>query len=186
MSGRTSLHHGAGGHAPASPGRSAATRGLTLASLLIIAAAFVASVVASDSPTPIPATGDVVQGWRLARACLGCHSLDGSTEFGPTWEGLYGSNVPLQDGSTVRADDAYLAESIRDPGAKIRAGFPPTMPDDPTLTDQDVADLIAVIRHFGGTPVPATPIRVEATPAGPGSDRSGSGPDPDGETDGRP
>ena len=34
---------------------------------------------------------------------------------GPTWKGLYGSEVKLVDGTTVTADETYLKESITDP-----------------------------------------------------------------------
>ena len=46
---------------------------------------------------------------------------------GPTWFGLYGSNVELADGTTVVADDAFIAESILNPKAKEVAGFAPTV-----------------------------------------------------------
>lgn len=80
------------------------------------------------------------------RRCAGCHSTDGSARVGPTYRGLYGSDVQLEDGGTVVADEAYLRESIRDPSAKIVAGFPKAMPAFDKLSDQDVDDLIAFIR----------------------------------------
>jgi mono/diheme cytochrome c family protein len=55
--------------------------------------------------------------------CAGCHSLDGSAGAGPTVQGLAGSTVTLGDGSTVTADDAYLARSITDPDAQISEGY---------------------------------------------------------------
>lgn len=62
------------------------------------------------------------------QSCLSCHSIDGSKSAGPTWKGLYDSERKLQGGGTVRADDAYIAESIVNPGAKIADGFGNTMP----------------------------------------------------------
>ena len=62
----------------------------------------------------------------VRNGCIGCHSLDGTRMTGPTWFGLYGANVELADGTTVVADDAFLAESILDPKAKEVAGFSPT------------------------------------------------------------
>lgn len=56
--------------------------------------------------------------------CVACHSIDGTRLVGPTWKGLYGSEVRLDDGSTVVADEAYLRESILEPDAKVVAGFP--------------------------------------------------------------
>ncbi len=79
--------------------------------------------------------------------CLGCHSTDGTTKDGPTWKGLYGSRVSLSDGRTVVADDAYLEESILDPGAKIVKGFPNIMPSfKGNVSDRDVADIVSYLR----------------------------------------
>ena len=81
-----------------------------------------------------------------ANGCAACHSIDGSALPGPTWKDLFGSSVKLVDGSTVTADDAFLAESIKDPAAKIVEGFQPIMPPYDNLTDEDVANIIAYIK----------------------------------------
>lgn len=57
------------------------------------------------------------------KACLSCHSADGEKKVGPTWKGLYGSPVELDDGTTVNANEAYLRESIADPDAKTVKGY---------------------------------------------------------------
>lgn len=69
-------------------------------------------------------------GQKLAAAygCFRCHTIDGTPHIGPTWLGLYGSQVKLSDGRTITADDAYLTESMMDPGVKIVAGYAPVMP----------------------------------------------------------
>jgi cytochrome c oxidase subunit 2 len=77
-------------------------------------------------------------------ACVVCHSTTGTEGIGPTWLGLAGSQVEMDDGSTVVADDAYLAESILDPQARIVKGFPPSMPPFSFSADE-VADIIAYI-----------------------------------------
>ena len=59
----------------------------------------------------------------LAYGCNACHSTDGAKLVGPTWLGLYGTEEELEDGATVIVDDAYIAESIKDPNAKITRGF---------------------------------------------------------------
>jgi cytochrome c2 len=56
--------------------------------------------------------------------CTGCHSLTGAKGVGPTFKGLYGSQVQLSNGQTVTANDAYLLESILDPNKQIVKGFP--------------------------------------------------------------
>lgn len=72
--------------------------------------------------------------------CSTCHSTNGDRKQGPTWKGLAGSEVPLVDGSTVRADRAYLARSIEDPDAEVVDGFTPIMPD--LGLEQDQVDAI--------------------------------------------
>ena len=79
--------------------------------------------------------------------CPACHSLDGSKGIGPTWKGLFQSQVKLTTGSSVLADDAYLTESIKLPQAKTVAGFSVNaMPNFSYLTDGQVADLVEFIK----------------------------------------
>ena len=82
--------------------------------------------------------------------CAGCHRAGGGG-IGPDWEGLYGSTVTLEDGSTVVADDEYLALAITDPGAQVVDGFNVSMPER-DLSDDDVASIVAYIRELGTSP----------------------------------
>ncbi len=83
-----------------------------------------------------------------SNGCLGCHSIDGSKLIGPTWLGLFGSEVELSDGTTVPADEAYLRESVLNPQGAIVAGFEnQLMPNVYTpLTEEDLANIIAYIK----------------------------------------
>ena len=65
------------------------------------------------------------KGQQLATqfGCVACHTTTGQNSVGPTWKALAGSPVPLDNGQSVAADDAYLKESITDPDAKIVKGF---------------------------------------------------------------
>ena len=82
------------------------------------------------------------------QVCQSCHSLDGSRMVGPTFQGLYGSEHALADGSTVTVDDNYLHESIVEPSAKIVAGYPPAMPANySSLTEEQLGALIAFIKE---------------------------------------
>ncbi len=93
--------------------------------------------------------GELEQGRALAEqyGCLSCHSIDGSPSVGPTWKGLYESEVPLADGTTVEADDDYLHRSIVDPGAEIVAGFPDIMPKNfkDQLTEEQIHLLVEYV-----------------------------------------
>jgi cytochrome c oxidase subunit 2 len=90
---------------------------------------------------------DATRGQRVYETggCKACHSIDGSPLIGPTWLGLFGSEVTLADGASVKADEAYLTESIRNPNSQIVAGFNPGMPQLP-LTDLQVKDLIEFMK----------------------------------------
>jgi len=57
--------------------------------------------------------------------CKACHSINGSAGNGPTWSGLYGSQVELADGTMLVADDAYLIQAILDPKSQVVKGFGP-------------------------------------------------------------
>lgn len=97
--------------------------------------------IAAESQTP-EGRGKIL---ATSQGCVGCHSIDGSRLTGPTWLGLYGSEVTLADGSTVTAEDAFLAESILDPNAKVVESFAPVMPPY-ALTDEEIAGIIAYIK----------------------------------------
>jgi cytochrome c oxidase subunit II len=82
----------------------------------------------------------------VRNGCIGCHSVDGAKMTGPTWFGLYGSTVPLADGTTVVANDAYISESILAPKAKEVAGFSPTVMPPFTLSETEISNIIAYIK----------------------------------------
>jgi cytochrome c oxidase subunit 2 len=90
---------------------------------------------------------DASRGQRIyeSSGCKACHSIDGSSLVGPTWKGLWGEAVELEDGSMLTADEAYIIESIREPNARIVKGFAPGMPQF-NLSDLQIADLIEFIK----------------------------------------
>lgn len=61
---------------------------------------------------------------------LGCGTCHGAQPGarGPALTGLFGSQVTLQSGVTVQADEGYVRESIMNPGAKVLAGYDLIMP----------------------------------------------------------
>jgi cytochrome c2 len=69
------------------------------------------------------------EGARLYQmfGCMACHSTDGSLvgKVGPSWKGLFGSEREIAKGmkGKVKADAAYLKESILAPSAKVVKGF---------------------------------------------------------------
>ena len=65
----------------------------------------------------------------------------------PSLRGLFGSEVTLEGGEKVVADDAYLRESILSPGARTVQGFQPIMPEfEGRITEAQLEALIQFIR----------------------------------------
>jgi cytochrome c oxidase subunit 2 len=83
-------------------------------------------------------------------ACVTCHLPDGSGR-GPSLVGVYGSQVMLEDGSTVAADESYLRESILTSQAKIVKGYEHIMPTFQGLINEDgVAALMEYVKSMQG------------------------------------
>lgn len=81
------------------------------------------------------------------KGCNACHSLDGSVVLGPSFKGLYGREVELEDGTTVAADENYIQRSILEPQAEMVKGFQPVMPSfKGILSEDDIAALIAYMK----------------------------------------
>ena len=86
-----------------------------------------------------------------SNGCASCHSADGSRLTGPSYKGLYGSQVELVDGSKVSADAAYLQKAILEPNAQIAKSYAPNvMPGDyaSVLTSDQVNDIIEYIKSL--------------------------------------
>ncbi|MEX1011444.1 MAG: cytochrome c oxidase subunit II [Balneolaceae bacterium] len=79
--------------------------------------------------------------------CTTCHSTDGSTLQGPSFQDNFGQNRELTDGSTVVVDENFIRESILEPSAKIAAGYPDIMQSFAgSLSDEDIDGIIEYIK----------------------------------------
>lgn len=81
-------------------------------------------------------------------ACQTCHSTDGSELVGPSFQGLFGSETTLQDGTTITVDEEYITESIKTPSAKVVEGFQNVMVPYDYLSDSEIQSLIEFIKSF--------------------------------------
>lgn len=121
--------------------------------VLPVAAAAPAAAAAAPGAAAAPADPAAL-GKQLAEdyGCVACHSAGTQKLVGPGWGGVYGSQVKLADGSQVLADDAYLAESIREPNAKIVDGYTAgVMPAYASLLKEDeVKAIVAYIASLHG------------------------------------
>lgn len=94
----------------------------------------------------------------LRYGCSGCHGPN-STVHAPALEGLYGRLVALDGGKFVRADDAYLRDSILEPTKQITAGYPSVMPAfKGVIPEGHLLELIAYLKSLATeTPPPPVP-----------------------------
>jgi cytochrome c oxidase subunit II len=81
------------------------------------------------------------------KGCNACHSIDGSILVGPSFKGIYGHTVELQDGSKITVDENYIRQSILEPQSQVVKGFQPVMPSfKGILSDDDISGVIAYIK----------------------------------------
>ena len=81
-------------------------------------------------------------------ACNTCHRPD-SAGRGPVLNGLFGKTVTTQAGEMVMVDEAYIRESILNPGAKVAAGYQPIMPTFQGLVAEDgLLELIEYVKSL--------------------------------------
>jgi cytochrome c oxidase subunit 2 len=101
-----------------------------------------------EGMTPV----DYGQKLYSSKACITCHSIDGSPGNGPSFKGIFGHSAEMSDGSTIQVDENYIRESILTPRAKIVAGYQAIMPTyQGLLKDREIDALVAYIKSLGGT-----------------------------------
>ncbi len=112
-----------------------------------------------------------------SKGCAQCHTADGSAGIGPTFQNLFGYEMPMRDGSRARADENYIRESILNPGARIHAGFDNVMPSyQGRISDLEIRALIEWMKSISDKGPPPLETLEENTPAGPTNDESADEP----------
>jgi cytochrome c oxidase subunit II len=96
--------------------------------------------------------------------CATCHVRDC-----PPMQGLYMSRVPLNDGTTVVANDDYLRRSIIDPTAQIVSGYTPKMPTyKGQISEEGILQILTYIHSLAGeSPGAVNPGSGAAAPTNP-------------------
>jgi cytochrome c oxidase subunit II len=108
--------------------------------------------------TPVEAGKDL---FTNKLGCASCHA-GGPTQRGAKLEGLFGEDVKLVGGLTVKADEDYIRSSILNPSGQIVEGYSPIMPTfKGQVTEEQLTHLVAYIKSMGGNAASAT------TPAAP-------------------
>ena len=84
-----------------------------------------------------------------SKACVTCHTIDGSPSTGPTFSGLLQRTENFTDGSNIKPDENYIRESILNPQAKVVNGFQPVMPTyQGILKDREIDALVTYIKSL--------------------------------------
>jgi cytochrome c oxidase subunit 2 len=83
--------------------------------------------------------------------CTACHTLDGSRLVGPTFKGLFGrTETVLTNGEPrqITVDEEYIRKSIKEPMADITEGYPSAMVVQPNITDEDIENMIELLKDL--------------------------------------
>lgn len=87
--------------------------------------------------------------------CTACHSLDGAPHVGPTLAGLAGRDRPLADGTTARADAAYLRAALLAPRQQVVRGWEDVpMPPYGHLEGPELDRLVAAVQALPSADAP--------------------------------
>ena len=127
--------------------------------LLAVALAVAATMM--PTATVRAQDGDAPAALLAARGCLACHSLDGSSRFGPTFASAAERPHPIVSHATFREvvfDAAYVRRAILEPDAELVVGYAAgSMP----LLARDLAEareLTDAVIAVASRPPPSAPV----------------------------
>lgn len=81
-------------------------------------------------------------------SCNACHNTRPDAR-GPNLVGVYGTQLTLQNGETVTADDAYLRQAILDPSQHVTQGYTPIMPTyQGQISEDGVIALVEYVKNL--------------------------------------
>jgi cytochrome c oxidase subunit 2 len=111
------------------------TRALVFA--LAVAAAALAACGGGEAESTLSPRAEAGLLTAQGLGCAACHGLKGQgiENLGPSWQGLFGTDVTLVDGTVARVDRDYLVRSILEPDAELVSGF--TLPMPPYTPEPD-------------------------------------------------
>ncbi len=84
-----------------------------------------------------------------AKGCNACHTVGGTANTGPTWPDMYGAERSFTNSSPVTADENYIRESVYEPAAKLREGYPNQMQTyQGLINDEELFALISYMKSL--------------------------------------
>lgn len=85
----------------------------------------------------------------LAKGCITCHSIDGTSKVGRSMKGIWDQDVTLSDGRVLHVDAKYIRDSVSNPAGYGLPGYSAAMPAYVgTLTDKELDMLVAYIQSL--------------------------------------
>lgn len=104
--------------------------------------------------------------------CVSCHGTSGEGGRGPTLIGVWNSEVQLEGGKKVTADDTYIRNSILNPAGEIAAGYQNIMPTfKGQVNEEQMLLLISYIKSLSPSQTSGTTVTAPAQ-----SNNSNTGP----------
>ncbi|HVU25836.1 MAG TPA: cytochrome c oxidase subunit II [Opitutus sp.] len=89
--------------------------------------------------------------------CAGCHT-PGSQIHAPRLEGIFGRLQPIENHQFIRADEAYIRDSILLPEQHIVAGYANIMPSfKGVIPEGELLDLVAYVKSLADQSTPPRP-----------------------------
>lgn len=81
------------------------------------------------------------------KGCVACHNLNETKKIGPGFKGIWDSTREFTDGSSAKADENYIRESILNPNKQIVKGYAPAMPTfQGQIKDQEITAIIEFLK----------------------------------------
>jgi cytochrome c oxidase subunit II len=104
----------------------------------------------ANQESPIAAGQKLYQ----SQGCTSCHGVNGEGGKGPPLVSLFGTQVRLEGGQTVEANEDYIRSSIRNPQAQIVEGYrQPLMPTyyKEQLSEEHLLQIMTFIKSLSPT-----------------------------------
>lgn len=80
--------------------------------------------------------------------CNQCHTGDAAAR-GPNLAGVYGTKIPMEDGTTQLVNDGFLRDAILNPSSHVPAGWKPIMPTyQGQISEEGLIDLVEYIKSL--------------------------------------
>ena len=98
----------------------------------------------------------------VAKSCNTCHRPDSSARA-PVLNGIFGTEVSLNDGTKAVVNDDYIRESILNPAAKVVNGYQPVMPTfKGQVSEEELIQLVNYVKSLKGASAAAPSSAAEA------------------------